>query len=100
MKMQKNKVDYTIWSVPEKFDAWGIEILSGEFKDTVIEIDELNFADEDGTLTFDFYITKFPEGMVYEDVKSNPNFDEVLQSILLEIITSAIDFAKNQEQND
>ena len=63
---------YLPWAVDGK---WGIEIADGKFKDTVIQIENIEFKDKDSEeLLVDYHMINVPEGVIESDYKTNEFF--------------------------
>ena len=88
---------YRPWAVDNA--RWGVEITQGEYKDAVIQIEEVDFKDDtSGELQVDFHIVNFPDGMVKEDF-DKANFVELFQLIISDILSRAIEDYKETDGN-
>ena len=78
---------YLPWAVDDK---WGIEFVEGKFKDSVLQIENIEFKDDDPeALMVDYHIVNTPEGLLESDYKTNEFFD-MMQLIISDIIAEAI----------
>jgi hypothetical protein len=85
--MLRNKL-FQPWFVGEK--DWGFEIVEGPFKEVCIQIENLEFKDEDtGNCTLDYHTVRLPEHLKPESLQT-PEFEEVINQIINDILTEAI----------
>jgi hypothetical protein len=84
--MQSN---YSTWSVE---NAWGFEINEGIFKGTVIQIEDINFVDNDesGNLDLKFHVISTPEHMSKDDLKGD-EFTNVISNCMNDILAKALE---------
>ncbi len=89
---------YNPWAVDNT--RWGIEITEGKFKDTIIQIENIDFAKADtGDLIVDFHAVNLPDTLVKEDLDSS-DFTDTMQLIISDIISNAIsEFEKSNNDN-
>jgi len=86
---------YRVWNVDysleetkeEKVPHWGFEILKGKFKDTVIEIENIDYKDE--SLDVGFHFLNTPDTISTEEMKTK-DFDELIECIISDFIARAI----------
>ena len=94
--MLRNEL-YKPWFTGE--NVWGFEILEGEFKDTVIQIDRMVIADsEEGNMNVDYNVINKPEVVSVEDMKGEL-FKTVFTTIIEDIIREAVQ-TYEQDRND
>lgn len=80
---------YEPWFLEEK--KWGFNILSGEFKDVVIEIEKLEFDNkEEGSLAVEYHLINKPIILSDDDVKGDL-FKTVFETIVNDIVREAIE---------
>ena len=85
---------YKPWFVDEK---WGVEIISGEFKDVVIEINKLEFSEsESGNAELEFETLSKPESL---DINSDL-FNPVIELIINDILKEAIEILENDKNRN
>ena len=78
---------YIPWAVENN---WGIEITQGKFEGSVIQIETLDFAEEEtGQLQVDFHTINIPDGILKEDYETS-EFTDMMQLIISDIIAEAI----------
>jgi hypothetical protein len=93
MEMQIKEM-YLPWAVDGK---WGIEIADGKFKDTVIQIENIEFKDKDSEeLLVDYHMVNLAEGLLEKDYKTN-EFFELMQLIISDIIAEAVQLHKEEK---
>lgn len=90
--MLKNDL-YRPWAAGES--EWGIEIIDGEFSGTVIQIEEVNF-NEDDTLKVDYHVIKGDK----EKLSSNSMFIGTFELIINDILKEAIENYEQNRDND
>lgn len=91
--MQNN---YTTWAVE---NGWGFELHDGEFKGTVIQIEDVNFIEEDsedGNMELKFHILSTPDNMSKEELAGD-SFTRVISECMNDILTKAIENYKESE---
>lgn len=94
--MQLNEI-YRPWAVDNSH--WGIEIIDGKFKDSIIQIESVEFDEvENGMLKVDYHSINIPDGLVKEDYDSS-QFVDIMQLILSDIIAKAIEIHKEDNGN-
>jgi len=76
----------------EEKPEWGVEILDGEFTGVVIQITEMDFNNEESLLV-DYHTLNKPDSV---DL-SSPLWEQVLQTVMLDIVKEAIDLVKNEK---
>lgn len=81
-------------------DDWGFEIISGDYSGTVVQIQKVNFPDDEvSSLAIDYHIIKKPENLFDQDLKDEL-FASVFETIINDILTEAIQNYKDpNEQN-
>ena len=85
------------WFVGEK--DWGFEIIDGEFRNVTVQIEKLDWPDEDSSeLALDYHIVHKPELITDEDIKSD-TFKAVVEVIINDILREAIDELKQTGNN-
>ncbi len=85
---------YLPWAVDGK---WGIEIAEGKYKDTVIQIENIEFKEKNSEeLLVDYHMINIPEGVIESDYKTN-EFFELMQLIISDIIAEAIQLHKEEK---
>ena len=86
------------WFVGEK--DWGFEIIDGEFRNVTVQIEKLDWPNEDSSeLALDYHIVHKPELITDEDIKSD-TFKAVVEVIINDILREAIDELKQTGNND
>ena len=86
------------WFVGEK--DWGFEIIDGEFRNVTVQIEKLDWPNEDSSeLALDYHIVHKPELITDEDIKSD-TFKAVVEVIINDILREAIDELKQAGNND
>lgn len=94
--MQLNEI-YRPWAVDNAH--WGVEITDGKFKESVIQIEQVEFEEEtEGTLKVDYHTIHMPEGLVKEDYDS-AEFVDIMQLVISDIIAKAIEIYKEDNGN-
>lgn len=85
---------YRPWAVDNA--RWGIEILQGKYKESVIQIESVEFAENDpSSLQLDYHTINIPDGLLKEDYDSS-EFVDTMQLIISHILSEAIqDYKEN-----
>lgn len=87
---------YSAWAVDNAH--WGIEIIQGKFKESVIQIENVEFDDNDSkTLKVDYHTINIPSDLVKEDYNTHEFYD-MMQLILSDIISKAVE--EHRQAND
>lgn len=85
---------YKPWFADEK---WGVEIISGEFKDVIVQIVKLEFSEsESGNAELEFETLFKPEGL---DINSDL-FNPVIELIINDILKEAIEIFENEKNRN
>ena len=80
---------YKPWFVGDK--DWGIEIIDGEFSGVVLQIESIEFAEnEPGGVDLNYHCIKQPEDF-NEDTLKGDLFKNTLEIIIQDILKEAID---------
>lgn len=98
--MLRNEL-YKPWFVGEK--DWGFEIVDGEFAGVCIQIEKLEFAEtSDGTVKLEYHVVRQPESIDAEspEVKDNPVFTTLIETIINDILREAIEAHRIHEQQN
>ena len=94
--MQLSKM-YLPWGVDNT--KWGIEIIEGKFKYTVIQIENIEFDEVDSSqLKLDYHTINIPDGILKEDYEST-EFVDMMQLIISDILAKAIEHYKEENGN-
>lgn len=85
---------YRPWAVDNTH--WGVEIIEGKFKESVIQIEQVEFDEVDsGSLKVDYHTINIPEGLLKEDYDST-EFVDIMQLVISDILSKAIqDYKEN-----
>lgn len=79
---------YRPWAVDNAH--WGVEIIEGKFKESVIQIESVEFDEIDkGSLKVDYHTINIPEGLLKEDYDST-EFVDIMQLVISDILSIAI----------
>ena len=78
--------------------AWGIEIISGDFKDVVLQIEKMEFADEPGNVELVYHVISKPE-IIEEELSKNPTFESTVEFIINDILKEAIEIHEQNRNN-
>jgi hypothetical protein len=86
---------YSLWSKNiENENHWGIEILDGKFKTTVVEISDLKIDEKDEEqLQADFHFINIPDTMTTENLKT-AEFDILMEDVICDLLERAMNDAK------
>lgn len=89
---------YRPWFVGE--NEWGVQIISGDFQDVIIQIEKVQFDEstEDGLLV-DYHVVSKPSLITEEQLKSDM-FYTVFQTIVSDVVKEALDIAKDEYLKD
>jgi hypothetical protein len=79
-------------------EQWGFEVISGEFMNTVIQIEKLEFGEKDGEIALDFHVIKRSDILEEDDYKK-PIFQETVELIINDILQEAVQ-GYEQDRND
>jgi len=91
---------YEPWALKnEEDDMWGITIVEGKFKDLIIAFNSMNFAEDDQGVNLDYTLYRVPENVDKDIISEDPEFKNVLQYIVEDIIKKAIDEYENRKDN-
>lgn len=78
---------------------WGIEILEGEFQGVVIQIESLEFPQDDSpNLNMAYHVISKPQ-MLEEDIEKSELFAATLNTVITDIIKEAINFYEQDRDN-
>lgn len=76
---------------------WGFEIISGNFINTVLQIEHVEFVDEGVQLQY--HIIRRPDSL-NEGETNNPLFVQTVELIVNDILTEAVrDYEQNRDDN-
>jgi hypothetical protein len=93
------QVKYEPWVIKTNDqEVWGIKITDGKYNGTSFSINELDIEDGNKDLQLDYTVIASPEGIAVEEVKG-PEFEKVLNEIMTDIITKAVDEYENRKSN-
>jgi hypothetical protein len=86
---------YSLWSKNIEGDThWGVEILDGKFKTTIIEISEVKIDEKDeAQLLADFHFINIPDTMTAEDLRTS-EFDILMEDVICDLLERAMNDAK------
>lgn len=85
------------WAVGDK---WGVEITSGLFEGTVIQITEVKLVEkEDGNVEMDYHRINTPAHLSESDFEGS-NFSSVMSSIINQILLEAVQEYEQNRNND
>jgi hypothetical protein len=94
--MLRNEL-YQPWFVGEK--DWGFEIIDGEYRGSIIQIEKLDFPNEDSNeLALDYHVITKPESPSID--QTSETFKAVIELIVNDILREAIDEFKQTRDND
>lgn len=80
-------------------NAWGIEIISGEFKDVVIQIEKMEFSDDPNNVELLYNVINKPD--IFEDeLSKNPLFESQIELILNDILKEAIEIHLDEQNRN
>jgi len=80
-------------------ESWGVEVIDGFYKDTVVQIKEMEFLDsEDGNVSLDYHLIHRPAAVSEEDIQSD-EFKSLLSVIIEDILREALE-ANETRNND
>lgn len=79
-------------------DAWGIEIIDGEFSGTVIQIQSVEFKDDSsGNIQVEYHVIN---GESSDILNSNPLFVSTFELIINDILKEAVQDYEQNRNND
>jgi hypothetical protein len=88
---------YRPWALDNA--RWGVQIVEGKFKETVIQIESVDFDEQqEGNMLVDYHTINIPEGLLKEDYDS-PEFIDTMQLIMSDIIAKAVEEFKEANGN-
>lgn len=88
---------YRPWAVDNVH--WGVEIVEGKFKESVIQIEQVEFDEVDsGSLKVDYHTIHIPDGLLKEDYDST-EFVDIMQLVISDILSRAIEDYKENNGN-
>ena len=94
--MLRNEL-YKPWFVGEK--DWGFEIVDGEYRGVVVQIEKLDFPNEGSDqLVLDYHTITQPESIPIDT--SSETFKAVIELIINDILREAINDHKQAGDND
>lgn len=94
--MLRNEL-YQPWFVGNK--DWGFEIIDGEYRGVVVQIQKLDFPNESSNeLALDYHVITQPESPSVD--ASSDTFKAVIELIVNDILREAIDGFKQARDND
>lgn len=88
---------YRPWFVGET--DWGVEFITGDFKDVAIQIEKLEFSETNkGSVDISYHIVHRPEHL--KDLNSNdPLFSNTLELVINDILKEAIQIHEQTRDN-
>ena len=91
---------YRIVENPNQKDEehYALEIIKGEFKDTVYQYGRAQFVEGKPELNFERIIRRVPEGMDLSDLEKDEDLNNLMGDILVELLEEQV--AKTGEQNE
>lgn len=93
-------VKYEPWSVKnDQMDAWGIVIKEGQYAETVIGFNDIDFSEEESGVNLDYTIYKLPENLDKDTLPNDAQFSECMKHILEDVLKRAIDEYENRKDN-
>ena len=79
---------------------WGFEIIDGEFKGVTVQIEKLDWPDDDKSeLALDYHVVHKPELITEEDIKGD-TFKVIIEIIINDILKEAINDLEQTRNND
>lgn len=88
---------YAPWIVDNTH--WGIEITEGKFKDSVIQIENVEFDEFDkGTMKVDYHLVNTPDSLMKEDYNTQEFYD-IMQLTISDILAKAVEDYRNSDGN-
>ena len=88
---------YRPWFLGDSKDTWGFEIIDGEFRDVVIQVEKVEMQD-DGSCSLDFHVVKKPETIEIDT--GSDIFTNQIQLIINDILKEAIEIYEQTRDND
>lgn len=71
-------------------DNWGVEIIDGFYKDTIVQFKEIEMIEsDDGNVSLDYHLIHKPSIVSEEDIKSS-EFSNLLTIIIEDILREAL----------
>ena len=100
MQMLRNDL-YVPWFTQKEEGQWGFEIISGEFKGVVVQIENVAVSNEvkDDNLTCDYHVIFKPSILTEEDMQGEL-FKTQFSLIMNDIIKEAIETFEQEKLND
>ena len=83
---------YLPWFVED--GKWGFEIISGEFLGVVVQIHNIDFAEEGNNVVVEHHVIHKPEILTEDDINGEL-FQQVYETIINDILAEAIEIHKN-----
>lgn len=81
-----------------KDNAWGFEIIEGDFLGTVIAINSMDFTENQDDLQLDYTVLSKP-GIVQEDLSESELFKNVVSVIINDILMEAVSIYEQDRNN-
>ena len=79
---------------------WGFELISGDFKDVVVQIENFEIKEtEEGNATLDYHIINKPEIITQEEISSD-NFKLLVETVINDILTEAVKIYENSRNDN
>lgn len=78
---------YRPWFIEDK--QWGIEIISGEFQNVVIQIEKMDFADNETGVDLAYHVISKPESLE-EELSGNKLLEAQVELIINDILKEAV----------
>ena len=78
---------------------WGVEIISGEFKDVVIQIEKMEFTDAPDRVELVYHVISKPD-ILEEELSKNPVFESVMELIVNDVLKEAIEILQNEQNRN
>ena len=89
---------YRVVENPNQMDEehYAIEIIKGEFKDTVYQYGRVQFVEGKPELNFERTIRRVPEGMDLSDLEKDDDLNNLMGDILVELLEEQV--ARSEEK--
>lgn len=81
-------------------EKWGFEIISGDFKDVVVQLEKLEFNETaEGNLDVEYHVVHKPEILSEEEIKGEL-FKTTFELIVNDIVREAIETLEDDKLRD
>jgi hypothetical protein len=80
-------------------EHWGVEFLSGEFQGVIVQIEKMEFADNENGVELAYHVISKPEAYE-EELSGNKLFESQMELVINDILKEALDIFENEQNRN